>query len=87
VGDEWSASCPGTVQIFVNDDKKSKPAWRKLRNKELHNFYSSPSIIRVIKPKKVRWAGHVARMEGKGSAYWWESQMEIDHWEDQGARG
>jgi hypothetical protein len=37
--------------------------WRKLHNEELHDLYSSPSIIRVIKATRIRWAGHVARME------------------------
>jgi hypothetical protein len=36
--------------------------WRKLHNEELHNLYSSPSTIRIIKPRRMRWAGHVARM-------------------------
>jgi hypothetical protein len=36
--------------------------WRKLYNEELHNLYSSPSIIRIIKSRKMRWVGHVARM-------------------------
>jgi hypothetical protein len=35
---------------------------RKLRNDELHKLYSSPNIVRVIKSRKMRWAGHVARM-------------------------
>jgi hypothetical protein len=35
---------------------------RKLHNEELHNLYSSPSIIRMIKSRRIRWAGHVARM-------------------------
>jgi hypothetical protein len=39
--------------------------WRKLHNDELHNFYSSPSKIRIIKPRTMRWAGHVARMGEK----------------------
>jgi hypothetical protein len=39
--------------------------WRKLYNEELHNLYSSPSIIRIIKSKRMRWAGHVARMGKK----------------------
>jgi hypothetical protein len=39
--------------------------WRKLHNEELHNFYSSPSIIRMIKSRRMRWAGHVARMGEK----------------------
>jgi hypothetical protein len=34
--------------------------WRKLHNEELHNLYSSPSIIRIIKSRRMRWAGHVA---------------------------
>jgi hypothetical protein len=41
--------------------------WRKLHNDELHNLYSSPNIVRVIESKRMRWAGHVARMgEGRG---------------------
>jgi hypothetical protein len=36
--------------------------WRKVRNKELHNLYSSPSIFRIMKSRRMRWAGHVARM-------------------------
>jgi hypothetical protein len=36
--------------------------WRKLHNEELRDLYSSPSIIRIIKSRRVRWAGHVARM-------------------------
>jgi hypothetical protein len=36
--------------------------WRKLHNEELHNLYSSPNIIRMIKSRRIRWAGHVARM-------------------------
>ena len=41
--------------------------WRKLHNEELKGLYSSPNIVRVIKSRKMRWAGHVARMgEGRG---------------------
>jgi hypothetical protein len=41
--------------------------WRKLHNDELHSLYSSPNIVRVIKSRGMRWAGHVARMgEGRG---------------------
>jgi hypothetical protein len=36
--------------------------WRKLHNEELHNLYSLPSIIRIIKSRRVRWVRHVARM-------------------------
>jgi hypothetical protein len=38
--------------------------WRKLHNEELHGLYSSPSIVNVIKARKMRWAEHVARMGG-----------------------
>jgi hypothetical protein len=42
-------------------------SWRKFHNDELHNLYSSPNIIRVIKSRRMRWAGHVAHMgEGRG---------------------
>jgi hypothetical protein len=38
-------------------------SWRKLHNDELHSLYSSPNIFRVTKSRRMRWAGHVARME------------------------
>jgi hypothetical protein len=41
--------------------------WRKLHNKELHDLYSSPSIIRIITSRRMRWAGHVARMGRRGT--------------------
>jgi hypothetical protein len=42
-------------------------SWRKLHNDELHDLYSLPNIVRVIKSRRMRWAGHVARMgEGRG---------------------
>jgi hypothetical protein len=42
---------------------------RKLHNEELHSFYSSPSIIRMIKSRRMKWAGHVAQMGEKRNAY------------------
>jgi hypothetical protein len=42
-------------------------SWRKLHNDELHSLYSSPNIVKVIKSRRMWWAGHVARMgEGRG---------------------
>jgi hypothetical protein len=43
--------------------------WRKLHKKELRDLYSSPSIIRIIKSRRMRWTGHVARMGEKRNAY------------------
>jgi hypothetical protein len=43
--------------------------WRKLHNEELHKLYSSPNIIRMIKSRRMRWAGHVARMGATRNAY------------------
>ena len=37
--------------------------WRKLHNEKLNDLYCSPNIVRVIKSRRLRWAGHVARME------------------------
>jgi hypothetical protein len=54
---------------------------RKLHNEELHNLYSSPNIIRMIKSRRMRWARHLARMVRRGMniGYWWESQNERDN--------
>jgi hypothetical protein len=43
--------------------------WRKLHNEELRDLYSSQSIIRIIKSRRMRWAGHVARRRAKRNAY------------------
>jgi hypothetical protein len=47
--------------------RKEDGSWRKLHNDELHSLYSSPNIFRVIKSRRMRWAGHAERMgEGRG---------------------
>jgi hypothetical protein len=43
--------------------------WRKLHNEKLHGLYSSPSIVRVIKTRRMGWAGHAARMGEVRGAY------------------
>ena len=57
---------------------------RKLYNEELNNLYSSPNIIRVIKSRRIRWAGNVARMGRKEvpTGFWWGNLRERDHLED-----
>jgi hypothetical protein len=64
-------------------------SWRKLHNDELHNLYSSPSIVRVIKSRRMRWAEHVARMRMgeifKGFCL--GGPKVRDHWDDPGVGG
>jgi hypothetical protein len=67
-------------------------SWRKLHNDELHSLYSSPNIVRLIKSRRMRWAGHVALMgegrgvyrvlvgmpEGKRPRFRWEDNIKLD---------
>jgi hypothetical protein len=75
----------GLRRIFGPKRDEVTGGLRKLHNEELHNLYSSPSIIRMIQSRRMRWAGHVARMGEKRNAYriLVGIQKEGDHWEDQ----
>jgi hypothetical protein len=56
-------------RIFGSKREEVTREWRKLHNEEFRDLYSSPSIIRIIKSRRIRWAGHVARMGEKRNAY------------------
>jgi hypothetical protein len=59
--------------------------WRKLHNEELHNLYALPNIIKTVMSRRMRLPGHIAQMGRRGThiGYWWESQKERAHYEDQ----
>jgi hypothetical protein len=76
-------------RIFGPERDKVTGEWRKLHNGELHNLYSSPDIIRQLKSRRMRWAGHVASM-GEGRNVYRVSvgkPKERDHLKDQGIDG
>ena len=56
---------------------------------ELNDLYSSPNIVWVIKSRRMRWVGHVARMGEEGGCIgsWWGNRRERDHWGDLGVDG
>ena len=63
--------------------------WRKLHNEELNDLYCSPNIVRVIKSRRIRWAGHVALL-GRRVVYtgvWWGDLRERDHLQDRDVDG
>ena len=79
----------GLRRIFGPRRDEVTGKWRRLHNEELNDFYSSPNIVREIKSRRMRWAGHVARMgEERGCiGSWWGNRREGDHWRDLGVDG
>jgi hypothetical protein len=75
-------------KIFCSK-RKEDGSWRKLHSDELHNLCSLPNIVRVIKSRRMRWAGHVARMgQGRGVYRVLVGRPKgRDHWEDLGVGG
>jgi hypothetical protein len=72
-------------RIFGSRNNEVTGEWRELHNEELHNLYSSPDIIRHIKSRRMRWAGHVARMGAERKVL--RVLVERDNLEDGGVGG
>ena len=68
-------------RIFGPKSDEVTEEWKKLHSEELNVLYSSPNIVRLIKARRMRWAGHVAR-RGRGEActgLWWGNPEEREH--------
>ena len=76
-------------RIFGPERDEVTGEWRQLRNEELNDLYCSPSIVRVIKSRIMRWAGHVVRMGEMRGVYrvWVGNLRKRDHWGDPGVDG
>jgi len=73
-------------RIFGSTRNEVTGEWRQLHNDELNDLYSSPNIFREIKSRRMRWAGHVAHIWGRGEVYtgfWWGNLKEISTWKNQ----
>ena len=76
-------------RIFEPKRDKVTGEWRRRHYKELHDLYSSPNILRVIKLQRMRWAGHVEPIGRKEMRTWfcWGNLRERDHLEDLSVAG
>jgi hypothetical protein len=79
------------LRKIFGPEREEDGSRRKLHNYELHSLYSSPNIVKVIKARRMRWAGHVAHMgDGRGevfTGFWLGGPKATDHWEDLDIRG
>ena len=71
-------------EMIWTEEGRGKGKWKRLHNEELNDLYSSPNIVQLIKSRRMRWAGHVARMgeERVVIGSWWGNRREGDHWGD-----
>ena len=76
-------------RIFGPRNDEVTGEWRRLHNEELNYLYSSPNIVRVVKSRRMRWAGHVARMceETVCIGSWWGKRRERNQYADLGVDG
>jgi hypothetical protein len=75
--------------IFGPQRNEVTGEWSEIHNEALNDLYFSPTIVRENKSRKMKWAGHVARV-GRGEVYtgfWWGNLRERDHLEDSGLGG
>ena len=57
------------LRRIFGSNRDENGEWRRLHNEELYSLYRSPNVVRVIKSRRLRWAGHIARMEEGRSAF------------------
>ena len=76
-------------RIFGSKRDEVTVEWRKLHNEELNDLYCSPNVVLVIKLRRMRWAGNVARLGGGEvySGFWWGDLREGDHLGEPGVEG
>jgi hypothetical protein len=77
------------LRRIFGPEREEDGSWRKLHNDERHNLYSSSNIVSMIKSRRTRWAGNVARMrEGEVfTGFCLRGPKVRDHWEDLGVGG
>jgi hypothetical protein len=71
-------------RVFGGKRDEVTGEWRKLHNEELNDLYSLPNIVRAVKSRRMRWAGHVSHMGRREvcTGCWWGNQRERGHWRD-----